>query len=119
MEEIELIEDPLARRLQLAQEAFVEDESLTSDLLDAEAQALLAWAGAWTERWVTDTAAMDDMEAYARLFEQVRALRRQLRRIAQASAAASDPLATLHTLLTELEADMLAADTAEEDSDEP
>ena len=119
-ETIEPTEDnPLARRLQLAQEALVEDEGLTGDLLDAEAQVLLAWAGAWTERWVADTAAMDDMEAYAHLFEQLRALRLQLRRAAQTSAAASDPLTMLHTLLAELDADMTASVDAEEDSDEP
>lgn len=86
-------------RIRTASERIVGDPSLTEDLLDAEAHALLLWAQAEVERLVLETADLDEDMAWQALDPELHTLRRYVRQTARESAASDDPLTTLRTLL--------------------
>lgn len=96
--------EKLAARIALAQGRLLEDESLTADLMDPEAQALIDWAVGRIARLVEVTRDLDDTAAWAALEPQLRELRQQLRRVARLSAGEPAPLQTLQAMLAALDA---------------
>ncbi len=85
--------------IQKAYEQIMEDEMLTSDLMDAEATILLQWAEKEITRLVNETRGMDEETAWRTLAPKLRYLRRHLRKIARCSAKADDPKAALQANL--------------------
>jgi len=98
--EDELLPTELQARLETSYARIAEDEGLISDLTDAEARELLAWAQAEVRRLVQQTATLGNTDAEADLSAKVAHLRRHLRRLAKASANEADPADYLHTHLT-------------------
>lgn len=66
-------------RANRAAESLLENESLTADLDDESAQALLDWALACAERIAQSTADLDDGEAEEAMSPRLRAVRRMMR----------------------------------------
>ncbi len=75
--------DLLQRRTQRVAQSLLENESLTADLDDAQAQVLLDWALERAETIVQRTAGLGEAEAEEELGPRLRALRRLLRRVNQ------------------------------------
>lgn len=97
--ENERLSPELETRLETSYARIAEDEGLTGDLSDTEAQELLAWVQAEVRRLVAQTAALPGSAAEADLTAKVAHLRRHLRRLVKASAAAADPAGYLHAHL--------------------
>ncbi len=77
--------------VQRAYERIMEDEGLTSDLLDDEAEILLRWAEQEIRRLVNQTRGMSEEAAWESLAPKLRYLRKYLRKIARRSAKADNP----------------------------
>jgi len=106
-----------------AMEQLFEDESLTADLMDDEAAALLKWAEGEIRRLAEQAIqGVDAATASETVTTQLHTLRQQLRQVARQSAKAADPMAELQTLLAALpqsEAPAMAATKTEETTDAP
>ncbi|MBN2393083.1 MAG: hypothetical protein JXR84_20305 [Anaerolineae bacterium] len=98
-EDVALNARHIQRRVQVAIERVAEDPALTGALVDDEALILLHWAETEIERLVLETADMDDTEAWEQLSPALHTLRLYIRRTANTSADADDPVGMLHLLL--------------------
>ena len=85
--------------VQRAYERIMEDEGLTSDLLDDEAELLLRWAEQEIRRLVNQTRGMSEEAAWESLAPKLRYLRKYLRQIARRSAKTDNPSDALRALL--------------------
>ncbi len=90
--ETEEVEAAVEERVAQAMEHLMEDEGLTGDLTDAQAEFLLRHAEARVRQMVA-AGADDDLAVALRRF------RRRLRQIARRAARSDDPMATLRRLL--------------------
>lgn len=73
--------DELARRVDRAAESILENESLTANLDDASAKALLDWGVACAEMIAQSSAGLDDSEAEGAMSPRLRATRRLMRSV--------------------------------------
>jgi hypothetical protein len=88
------MQDELEERVKLAVQSILENESLTGDLDDEAAQALLDWGVACVRRIALETAGLDDGAAEASMASRLRATRRLMRRV---SAWVSAPPCAMQT----------------------
>ncbi len=96
------MQDRLEERVKLAVQSILENESLTGDLDDEAAQALLDWGVACVRRIALETVGFDDEEAEASMAPRLRATRRLMRRV---SAWVSAPSCAMQTdILSEIAA---------------
>jgi hypothetical protein len=79
--EIELHTDGLENRVIQAVESILENETLTADLEDQSAKALLDWGVDWARDIALATAGLDDMMAGEAMSQRLRAVRRLMRAI--------------------------------------
>jgi len=73
----------LEQRTQRVAQSILENESLTADLDDPQAQALLDWALERAGTVAQSTAGLDDAEAEELMVPRLRALRRLMRQVNQ------------------------------------
>ncbi len=92
-EDVEEMRASVERRVAQAMEQVMEDEGLTADLTDVQAELLLRYAEMQVRQVATT---MEDDEELA---VELRRLRRRLRRIARRAANSDDPMAVLRRLL--------------------
>ena len=72
---------PVTDRAQRTAQTLLDNESLTADLDDAAAQALIDWGVASVEAIARDTAGLDDADAEQAMEPRLRAVRRLMRRV--------------------------------------
>ena len=89
----------LQQRAQIAYERIAEDPNLTGALTDDAAHVLLRWSEDRIQRMVLETTGQDDERAQDVLDPKLRALRREVREMANAAADASDPVAQIQELI--------------------
>lgn len=78
---------------------FLEDEALTDGLTDAQAKLLLDWAQGQVSNLAAQARPLAAEDAERFIQPRLKRLRARLRQVAQASAQADDPVASLKTLL--------------------
>ena len=86
-------------RLEKFMEPFLEDETLTCDLTDAQAKVMLDWVQQQIGRAVEKTQDLDQDAAQAALGPRFKRLRARLHQIAKQSASAEDPTTALQQAL--------------------
>jgi hypothetical protein len=89
-------------RLQRALERIYADPALTNALRDPEATVLLDWAQQQVTCLVAETASLDEKAAWAWLDPRLRRLRETVRRIAQHSGDADNPLTEVRRRISRL-----------------
>jgi hypothetical protein len=97
------VAEDLAQRLQRAAESILENESLTADLDDDAARALLDWGLACAQKVAQDTAGFEALAAETSLADRLQATRRLMRAASRwvlgqqemDPASASDALSTV------------------------
>lgn len=90
--------------LQIALERIFSDPALTNPLRDPEARVLLDWAQQQVQCLVAETEELDEEDAWAWLNPRLRTLRHAVRRIAQCSAEADDPMTAVKRRLSHMSA---------------
>ena len=75
--------DELTQRVNRAAEGILENESLTADLDDAPAQALLDWGVACARMIAESTAGLGEVEAEKAMSPRLRATRRLMRLVSK------------------------------------
>ncbi len=89
-------------RLERALERIYADPALTNALRDPEATVLLDWAQQQVTCLVAETETLDEEAAWAWLTPRLRRLRDTVRRIAEHSSDADDPLTEVRRRISRL-----------------
>lgn len=92
------MESDIESRIQRAVEALLENEAITSNLDDIQADKFLKWAQARTQAIIKDTAGMDDLTAEETSYPRQKALRRFARYLNRAAAGDGDLFSTVQQL---------------------
>jgi hypothetical protein len=82
--------DQVERRTKRAIQSLLENESLTSDLDDDAAQALLTWGMDCVKLVTPSTAGLDDEQAEEAMYPRLRATRRLMRQVSRWVAQQQD-----------------------------
>ena len=80
---MDLAHDEVTKRINHAAESILENERLTAGLDDKSAQTVIDWGLACAKAIMTNTVGLDDEEAEALTYPQLRATRRLMRSVSK------------------------------------
>ena len=93
------MESDIESRIQRAVESLLENEAITSNLDDTQADIFLNWAKTRTQAIIRDTAGMDDLTAEETSYPRQKALRRFARYLNRVAAGDGDLSSTVQQLI--------------------